>query len=290
MTLKFDLEIFGKCLQGLGQGMMQGGMLMSTTRMIHRGGLYGGMSIWGCGSFMGCPPPLNIWHPMYADNTTNPYLIQQGNNYASLQAQELFDKAYEYYKKQEQQFGPQFPPTESEQTTQTEIGKEIQNALINVNGEASITTSQYSTLFNKENKTEEEKELLDKAYKESIKSAGESYINFADKTYGNADGSMTTDEFTEYLMGTITRDTGYELTEEGKEVLPKAFNKLDLNGDNKISKDEMSALLGYIDISADNQKDGKLTNTGFFSALQGFESEDTFKDTLKDIHDDLYSE
>ena len=165
MTFKFDLEIFGKCLQGLGQGLMQGGILMDTTRMIHRRGMYGGMSIWGCGTFMpgGCTPPLNIWHPMYAGNTTNPYLIQQGNNIATFQAKEIFDQAYEYYKKQEQQFTPQI--TDSQQTTQTEIGKQIQEALQNESGEYSIATSQYNALLNKQNKTAEEEQLLDTAYK-----------------------------------------------------------------------------------------------------------------------------
>lgn len=285
MTLKFNLEIFGKCLQGLGQGLMQGGILMNTTRMIHRGGMYGG-SIWGCGTFMpwGCTPPLNIWHPMYADNTTNPYLIQQGNDFATAQAKQIFDQAYEYYKKQEQQFMPQV--TDSQQTTQTEIGKQIQDALQIKSGEYSIVTSQYNTLFNKETKTAEEQRVLDTAYKTSVKSAGESYINYADKEYGNSDGSLTKDEFTEYIMGTLNGGTDYSLTDEGREAIEAAFNKLNLDNNGKISKEEMSAFIGYLDTVIDGKKDGKITS----EALDNFESDANMKATLQQIHSDLYSE
>ncbi len=288
MTLKFNLEIFGKCLQGLGQGLMQGGILMNTTRMIHRGGMYG-WSIWGCGTFMpgGCTPPLNIWHPMYADNTTNPYLIQQGNDFATAQAKQIFDQAYEYYKKQEQQFMPQV--TDSQQTTQTEIGKQIQDALQIKSGEYSIVTSQYNTLFNKETKTAEEQRVLDTAYKTSVKSAGESYINYADKEYGNSDGSLTKDEFTEYIMGTLNGRTDYSLTDEGREAIEAAFNKLNLDNNGKISKEEMSAFIGYLDTVIDGKKDGKITSEAF-KALDNFESDANMKATLQQIHSDLYSE
>lgn len=290
MTFKFDLEIFGKCLQGLGQGLMQGGILMDTTRMIHRRGMYGGMSIWGCGTFMpgGFTPPLNIWHPMYAGNTTNPYLIQQGNNIAGFQAKEIFDQAYEYYKKQEQQFTPQI--TDSQQTTQTEIGKQIQEALQNESGEYSITTSQYNALLNKQNKTAEEEQLLDTAYKASVKSAGESYMNYADKEYGNSDGSLTKDEFTEYIMGTINGGTDCSITDEGREAIEAAFNKLNIDDNGKISKDEMSAFIGYLDTVIDGKKDGKITGAAFFKALEAFESDSNMKATLQQIHSDLYSE
>ncbi len=291
MTLKFNLEIFGKCLQGLGQGLMQGGILMNTTRMIHRGGMYGG-SIWGCGTFMpwGCTPPLNIWHPMYADNTTNPYLIQQGNDFATAQAKQIFDQAYEYYKKQEQQFGPQFPPTETDINTATQIGKEINSAINKENGQYSITTSLYSSLFQKENKTDSEKEHLNSAYKVSVKTAGESYMNYIDTEHGNADRSLSKDEFTDYMMSYFCIESAEQLSPDQKELLSEIFNKLNLNDDGKISIDELSAFIQYVDTVEDDKKDGKITASGFDAALRSFTTDENIKPKLQSIHVDLYSE
>ena len=286
MTFKFDLQTFGQNLQKLGQSMIQGGILMNTTSMIHRGGLYR-TSVWGCG-FMpgGCTPPLNIWHPMYGDMSTNPYLTQQGMMTAAAQGKAIFDQAYEHFKKLEQQNPYLNPLQQPIQQTSTESGEQIQSAIVDQNGEYSMTTSAYNELFNKENKTEAEQEQLENDYRTSVKTAGESYTDYLDKEYGNEDGSLTKEEFTDYL----TRTLGSNINKFDRQTIENAFNKLNLNSDGTISKDEMSALLAYIDLAADGQKDGKITRQGFLNTLVSFASSNEMTTKLQELHNELYGE
>ena len=268
MSLKFNLDTFGQNLQKVGQGLMQGGLLIGTTSMIHQGGFYGS-SIWGCGGgFMtgGCMPPLNIWHPMYGP-PSNPYLTQQGLNIAYQQG------AARMAQIMQEMNNPQIPEVQestqpSPQNVTPEIGKQLDQALQN-QGEYSLVSNEWTKLNEKAEKTPEEEETLKTVYDNSIQTTASSYLKFIDQKLGTDDNKLTKDEFTNYIIySTIGENATAEQKAKIKTFADNAFANLNLNNDDKISAEEIADLLKYIDASTDGKLDGKITSEGFGLAIE----------------------
>ncbi len=265
MGLKFDLNTFGQNLQKVGQGLMQGGLLIGTTSMIHRGGFYGA-SIWGCGGgFMtgGCfPPPLNIWHPMYG-NQTNPYLTQQGLNIAYQQGAARMAQIMQDLNSAQIPGSQQTP-----QNVTPAIGQQIDQAMQN-NGEYSFVSNEWTNLNNKANKTQAEEQTLQTVYDNSVQTAASSYLKYIDQKLGTDDGKLTKDEFTNYLIyATLGENATPEQKAKMTTFVDNAYSNLNLNNDDSISADEIADFLKYADALSDGTFDGKITSEDFGRTIQ----------------------
>lgn len=269
MGLKFNLNTFGQNLQKIGQGLMQGGLMIGTTSMIHRGGFYGS-SIWGCGGGFitgGGMPPLNIWHPMYG-SPANPYLTQQGLNIAYQQGAARMEQIMQELNKSYLPGATQSSEAQTPQNVTPEIGKQIDQALQNQE-EYSFVSNEWTKLNEKTDKTEQEKQTLETVYDNSVQTAASSYLKFIDQKLGTDDGKLTKDEFTDFIVySTIGESASAEDKAALKTFVDNAFTNLNLNNDDKISADEIGDFFKYIDATGDGKLDGKITSEDFGRVME----------------------
>lgn len=289
MTIKFNLVKLAQNLQKVGNNLLGNAILLESSRGMRCsgfGGGYGG-SIWGCsgGIMGGCTPPLNIFHPMYSDNQYNPYLTQAGMVNAEMAIHQMYEEALEQQKKN--QF-PGFTQTETD-TTQ---GEEFETAMKEANKDFKFVNEAWENANNKEEKTDAEKKQINDAYNASATNAGKSYISYLDKKYGNDDGEMTLDEYTDYLIETrLGNDATSEDKADMREMAQTAFATLDLDENKKIGYKEMSSVIGFLDNLGGGKRDGKINSTSnqiFEEEL--FNGNEMIKEELKDSYKNLFGE
>ena len=142
----------------------------------------------------------------------------------------------------------------------------------------------WTNLLNKQNRTEEESKELKEAYNQSIAYAGEAHIKNIDKEYGNGDGKVTVEEFIESLA---KENQGID-----KAQLEQAAKTLDLDGDQKISGQEMSALMAFLDeLGKEDRRDGVISAEDYGFVMNTLTSPDLsegYKENLNTIKDGLF--
>lgn len=298
MTISFNLGKFAQNLQRVGAGMLGNGLFLAASREIQHGGFWGpgmggfyGGSIWGCGGgMMGCTPPMNIFHPMYSSMNYNPYMAQAGIDQAAAYGHALAEQALA---QSNQLVSGSQQTTEADNadgaggTEETSAEVEASNEFTTKmqNGEDfQFVSNGWKNLLNKPNRTEEESKELKEAYNQSIAYAGEAHIKNIDKEYGNGDGKVTVEEFIESLA---KENQGID-----KAQLEQAAKTLDLDGDQKISGQEMSALMAFLDeLGKEDRRDGVISAEDYGFVMNTLTSPDLsegYKENLNTIKDGLF--
>ena len=288
MTIQFDLGKIAKNLQTLGNSMLGNGLLLAATQQINRGGFYG-PSIWGCsGGFIGCTPPLSIFHPMYSSMNYNPYLTQAGLQVAAQAGAEMMDQALA----QQNQL---IQPAENVEKTENdfsdiEASSEFENKMT-TGEDVTFVTSAWSKKSNKDNLSTEEQKALKDSYKKSVSQLGYSHTKYIDQEYGNDDNKITIDELKNYIKAKNPDEDDSTIEQYAQNIL----KTLDINADENISGDEMTALMAYIDEFGENKKaDGKISPEDFNFATyimqDNGELNTSFGNRIKESHENLFSE
>ena len=265
----FNWAKFGQNMQKLSQTMLQGGFLMAMNDM--RGsGCHGGFgrSIWtghncGCntgfyGMGMGMPSPY-LNHPMYAANTTNPYLLQSGLVNAEAFGATMYQQALAAIKAQQ----AQLPTTTTPQITDSRLGNEFETNLKD-KGEFTFMTENWTKLNEKENLTQAEKDAISEAYNKGIKDLGASWLKHLDEKHGNKDNKLSLDEFTTYVKDKFGN-------KYSNDDIKQIYNAIDSDETkNSIESSEISALITKIDTDENDKLDGKISNSdieNYFNSL-----------------------
>ena len=258
--MSFDVGKFAQSMQKLGQTMLQGTILIAANDARRHGGMYG-PSIWGkkCGCGMGMyysggmPSPF-LSHSMYSSNTTNPALIQQGMMDANAYGAQIFQNIKQQLMAQKQQ--SQTPETQTPDTTQA---KEFENNLT-TNGEHTFVTEKWTETNNKnpEEVSEDEQLELAQGYFNGVSGLAISYLFDADNEHGNNknDSKLSEDEFSDFAKAKF----GANATNE---KIKLAFERLDVNKDNNISTDEMTAAFTVLDEINGKDRDGKISKNDY---------------------------
>ena len=299
MPINFNLGKFAENLQKAGSSMLQSGLLLTASREIGRGGLWGG-SIWGMGMGMGCygggsiwgcyggimpgAPPLNISHPIYSSTYANPYLTEAGMASAAQYGRDLIDN---YLAQQNQLIQGNTPGANTYNPSDVEASNQFENAMKDGKG-IKFVTDAWTKLANKENPTEEEQALRDESYKQSVANLGYSHTKYLDKEYGNGDGKMALSEITSYLAEKYPDIDKSEINTYAQNIL----NTLDIDGNKEITGDEMTALLAYIDEKgANNKRDGEI-HAEDYENINNFMHDEILSENLKanftTIHKNLF--
>ena len=120
-------------------------------------------------------------------------------------------------------------------------------------------------------------------YIEFVKKFGKEYTSDIDKKFGNNDGTLTYSEFLKHQMADVENDADDEVKAEMKKSAKIAFNKLDINKDNKIDEKEITTLLAAMDYDEDNNVNGRITINDFARvSIQLAEKDDKDLDKLLD--------
>lgn len=290
MTISFNLGKLAQNLQKAGSSMLGTGLFLATTREINRGniwgmgygmgmGCYGGGSIWGCyGGLTGaCPPPMDIFHPMYSSMGFNPYYTQAGLAQAYENGKAMAERAMAEANQLIQ---------DPNKNNSYEADPSIETA--KDGEEVSFVDEKWTELANKENLTDAEREQRDKLYQEGVTKLGYGHTKYLDQEYGNKDGELNLEELTNYLQKKYPEESKETLSAKAKTLI----ESLDLNNDNKISGDEMAAMLTYADELKDDKRDGKI---GFeeleftTSMMQDEQMKDGLKEDFTNIHKNLFN-
>lgn len=198
----FNWARFGQNMQKLSQTLMQGTLLMATTRSRGCHGMMG-PSIWsrGCcnsgmygqmggfGLFNGYYSPMPspyITDPMYMADTTNPMLIQQGMFNVEAFVDNYFTQAEKAEKLQQ------------ELNTVALAGKNFELGLHDKN-QHTFVSSEWAELNEKTDKTEEEEAKLEADYNTQLSNLATSWTKFLDISFGNNDSKLTLEEFSKYI-------------------------------------------------------------------------------------------
>jgi len=282
--MSFDVGKLAQGLQKMGQTLTQGTILLAANDARKHGGLIGlsvwgggcyggglmGPSVWGggcCGGGMMGPsvwggmncgygmPPLNIHHPLYSSNYTNPYLIQQGVYNAEQQGAALFNQIKAQYTAQQQQTQPR------QLDNEMLYGKEFENNL-KTKGEHSFVTEKWIENNNKEELTDKEMQELAEGYFQGVSGLATSYLHNIDEQHGNNSdaksiGKLTLDEFTNFAKTKF----GAKATDE---KIALAFERLDVDGNKNITSNEMTAAFTVVDELTED-RDGKISKDDFNS-------------------------
>ena len=264
----FNWTRFGKNMQKLSQTLLQGTVLMATTRS---NGCYGPMggSIWtpgccsrnygymppmsGCGIFGGyfpTPSPY-ITDPMYMADTTNPMLLQQG----AFNCEAFVDNWFTQREKERQAL----------QTTTTEhvIGQKFETELVD-KGEYTFVNQEWLDLNKKADKTEAEEEKLKTEYEKQLGALAKSWTSFIDKSHGNNDSKITLEEFSKYIK------TRFEDKNYTDEQIKRIFDKISQSDD----EENISVVDAAITLDLLDSKDGKIKNETFEGFIDGIATEE----------------
>lgn len=290
MPINFNLGKLAQNLQNAGNSLLGTGLFLATTREINRGniwgmgygmgmGCYGGGSIWGCyGGLTGaCPPPMDIFHPMYSSMGFNPYYTQAGLAQAYENGRAMAERAMA---QSNQLIQKQNPYNNIEADSRIEDAK--------AGEEVSFVDDKWTELANKENLTDEERVQRDKLYQEGATKLGYGHTKYLDQEYGNKDGELNLEELTAYLQKKYPEESKETLEAKAKNILAT----IDLNNDNKVSGDEMTAMLVYADELNGDKRDGKI---GFDDVefTTGIMQDEKFNQSIKEdftnIHKNLFS-
>ncbi len=118
-------------------------------------------------------------------------------------------------------------------------------------------------------------------YQELVKKFGLNYTRQLDEKYGNGDGTLTYEEFEKHQSEDITPDADADVRAAMKEAIKNAFERLDLNDDNKLDSKEITTLLAAMDYDKDNNVNGRITINDFFrTSIQLGEGDRQFLDDL----------
>lgn len=118
-------------------------------------------------------------------------------------------------------------------------------------------------------------------YQELVKKFGLNYTRQLDEKYGNGDGTLTYEEFEKHQSEDITPDADADVRAAMKEAIKNAFERLDLNDDNKLDSKEITTLLAVMDYDKDNNVNGRITINDFFrTSIQLGEGDRQFLDDL----------
>ena len=288
MTIQFDLGKIAKNLQTLGNSMLGNGLLLATTQQMNRGGFYG-TSVWSCsGGFIGCTPPLSIFHPMYSSMNYNPYLTQAGLQIAAQAGAEMMEQAMA---QQNQLIQPADKTEEpANDFSDVEASSYFEDKMT-AGEDVSFVTSAWSEKANKEDLSTEEEKALTDSYKKSVSQLGYSHTKYIDKEYGNDDNKITIDELKNYIKAKNPDEDDSTIEQYTKNLL----KTLDINKDENITGDEMTALMAYIDEFGENKKaDGKISPEDFNFATyimqDNGELNTSFGNRIKESHENLFSE
>lgn len=288
MTIQFDLGKIAKNLQTLGNSMLGNGLLLATTQQMNRGGFYG-TSVWSCsGGFIGCTPPLSIFHPMYSSMNYNPYLTQAGLQIAAQAGAEMMEQAMA---QQNQLIQPADKTEEpANDFSDVEASSYFEDKMA-AGEDVSFVTSAWSEKANKEDLSTEEEKALTDSYKKSVSQLGYSHTKYIDQEYGNDDNKITLDELKNYIKAKNPDEDDSTIEQYAQNIL----KTLDINADENISGDEMTALMAYIDELGDNQKaDGKISPEDFNFATHIMQDKGelntSFGNRIKESHENLFSE
>ena len=288
MTIQFDLGKIAKNLQTLGNSMLGNGLLLATTQQMNRGGFYG-TSVWSCsGGFIGCTPPLSIFHPMYSSMNYNPYLTQAGLQIAAQAGAEMMEQAMA---QQNQLIQPADKTEEpANDFSDVEASSYFEDKMA-AGEDVSFVTSAWSEKANKEDLSTEEEKALTDSYKKSVSQLGYSHTKYIDKEYGNDDNKITIDELKNYIKAKNPDEDDSTIEQYTKNLL----KTLDINKDENITGDEMTALMAYIDEFGENKKaDGKISPEDFNFATyimqDNGELNTSFGNRIKESHENLFSE
>ena len=262
--MSFDVAKLAQSMQKLSQTMLQGSLLFAANDMRKQGGMCA-PSIWGGGFGFGCGcgmPSPNIYHPMYSGGYTDPLLLQQG----------IMDaRAYgaQEYQRIRAQLEAQQQPTQQTRTETPDqtLSQEFENDLA-TKGEHTFVTEKWIETNNKEAATEDEMEELAIGYFKGIGGLSVSHLSSIDEKYGNnkTDEKLTLDEFTNFAKDKF----GEKATDE---KIALAFARLDVDKNNSITREEMTAAFTVIDEITED-RDGKITQDEYnkFTAALGDEN------------------
>lgn len=301
MTIKFNLGQLAQNLQKVGNNFLGNAVLLESSRGMQCGG-FGG-SIWGCngglgggfsgniwgfsgGMMGGCTPPLNIFHPMYSNNQYNPYLTEAGMANAEIYGRQMFEQVRAQQNESNNSYN-----TSTQPEIDTKQGEEFETAM-KEDKEFKFVNEAWENAFNKEDKTDAEKKLINEAYNASATNAGKSYLAHLDSKHGNKDGEMSLDEYTDYLIETqLGKDATSEQKAEMRESAQRAFAILDLDNSKNIGYKEMSAVMAYLDTIAGEQRDGNINSISKKIFDEGLLSgEEGIKEELENSHKNLFGE
>lgn len=277
MTIKFDLGKFAQNMQKVGSSMLQNGVLLAATRDMNRGGMYGmggfcGGSIWGfSGGMMGCTPPINIFHPMYSSMTCNPYLTQAGLANAAMCGQQMMENALA----QDSQLitQDQNPKVEKQSDFKPEEVKADKSFEEAMDKGGSIT-------FWADNSNE--------TYENALKKLGYSNTKYLDEKHGNKDSELSIDELKAYIKSKNPNSDDATIAS----YVDKMMKTMDLNGDKKITGDEMTALMAYVDeLGSGKKADGTIAFDEFNFAttiMQDKNLSNNMKESIKEKQENLF--
>ena len=100
----------------------------------------------------------------------------------------------------------------------------------------------------------------DAKYKELVKKFGKDFIKGIDAKYGNGDNTLDIDEYKKFELGSFDES---EFTKDEKDEFNQgcqlAFDKLDLNNDQKLDEKEISMLLAAMDRNDQDTENGRIT-------------------------------
>lgn len=114
-----------------------------------------------------------------------------------------------------------------------------------------VTSPKWRELASKENKTQDDMEMLDVSFKESIRELAQSYILFIAKKVQNSTGKLEYQDYENYLMryrfGHYDIENKHEYINKVKVWIKNSFDKIsahgEAEGDGLIDKEDMAAYL-----------------------------------------------
>lgn len=135
------------------------------------------------------------------------------------------------------------------------------NKLGDLDAEITVTSDEWRALANKKDKTPEETLKMKEELQENMKKTGNSLTMYIDKKFGNGSGKIDKAAFMKYQADGVpaadVKNPQFAIDAEN------AFNRLDLDKDGTIGKEEMSAFVFAMDFGKNGGANGIISQENY---------------------------
>ena len=297
--------------QKLGNGLLQTGMTSVVLRNMNSG--YCGNSIWfkhcrpsfgfGMNYGMGIPPqmmadPMGFtWlpNPMQTNYQNNAYGNMIAYQYAAnLAAQAKLEAAANNYT-----YTSQLPKTNAtyagdiDKNQETDTGKAFDKATDDMQNNDEKGFDIINKYTNPDDKTKCAEE-----YRNSVSNLAKSYAANIDKSSGNSDNKVTSEEFINQELSKLDPNANAQVKAQAKQMALNAFNKIDQNGDGYADWKELAATIATFDTNtnvtqkSNRTKDGTINSKDYknWSTLLSQQGANLFDTTVRNSYIQLFKD
>ena len=132
-------------------------------------------------------------------------------------------------------------------------------------------------------------------YRNSVSNLAKSYAANIDKSSGNSDNKVTSDEFINHELSKLDPNANAQVKAQAKQMALNAFNKIDQNGDGYADWKELAATIATFDTDPTNgktSKDGTITSKDYnqWSTLLSQQNANKFDTTVRNSYKQLFDQ